>query len=72
MHDYDRWLIEPWEQQADDAAAVERELDALEQLPLNELLELLSTDQRKEADRNTREYIIDTFGTELAEHRLED
>lgn len=72
LRDHDLQLIEPWEQQCDRNAAIERECEELDQLPLNELCDLLSDEQVERMEKHLREYIMDEFGTDLAETRLDD
>lgn len=71
LRDHDLQLIEPWEQQCDRNAAIERECEVLAALPLTELQDLLSAEQRKQLEKRMKEYVVDTFGTDLAEQRID-
>lgn len=71
LRDHDLQLIEPWERQCDRDAAIERECEELAALPLNELCDLLSNEQQERLEKHLREWILDTFGTDIAEQRID-
>lgn len=67
---YDRDLIAPLEAQGDWDAKVERELDDLQAMPLYELQDMLSQSQMESLNEHVKEYLIETFGAEIATDRI--
>lgn len=71
VRDHDLQLIAEWEDRADHAAEVEREIERLAELPLDELVAELTDAEKAKLDQRTREHIIDYYATDMAERRIQ-
>ena len=68
----DTYNADKYQANEDVWAEIDREIEALEEEPLKELLNMLTPEQRREMDIYIKEHLLDTYGIDIAKERLED